>query len=80
MRTYLILRERARRWNADPEIQALVRENGGEPGIGSGLPAYSRLHRDRLLQTPFDRAALASKGLSYERLDQLTMEVLLGVR
>ncbi len=71
MRTYLILRDKAARWNADKEIQALVRESGSN----ASLPA-----RDALLAQNFDRAALAAKGLAYERLDQLTMEVLLGVR
>ena len=52
MRTYLILRERATRWNADAEIQALVAELGTR----------------------------GQRGLGYERLDQLTMELLLGVR
>jgi xylose isomerase len=33
-----------------------------------------------LLATPFDRVSIARKGLGYERLDQLTMELLLGVR
>ena len=28
----------------------------------------------------FDRQALAERGLAYERLDQLTVELLLGVR
>jgi xylose isomerase len=28
----------------------------------------------------FDRVALGARGLMYERLDQLTLEVLLGVR
>ena len=69
MRTYLILKEKAARWNADAEIQALVRS-----GV-ERLPA-----RDALLAQNFDRAAMAAKGLAYERLDQLTMEVLLGVR
>ncbi len=69
MRTYLILKEKAARWNADKEIQELV-------GSGSGsLPA-----RDALLAQNFDRTAIAAKGLNYERLDQLTMEVLLGIR
>ena len=77
MRTYLILKERAERWNADLEIQALVRD------AGSTSPAprrYSSRDRDALLGESIDRAALASTGLAYERLDQLTMEVLLGVR
>ena len=71
MRTYLILKEKAVRWNADAEITALVAANGSN----AQLPA-----RDALLAQTFDRTAIAAKGLNYERLDQLTMEVLLGVR
>jgi xylose isomerase len=41
---------------------------------------YSAQARDALLKRSFDRIALASKGLAYERLDQLTTEVILGVR
>ena len=78
MRTYLILKDRAARWNADKEIQGLVKEIGG--GASTGPARYSASHRDQLLGQKFDRAAIASRGLSYERLDQLTMEVLLGVR
>jgi xylose isomerase len=74
MRTYLILRDRARRWNEDKEIQGLL------PDTGAAFSSYSAAQRDKLLATSFDRIALARKGLSYERLDQLTMEVLLGVR
>ena len=76
MRTYLILRDRARQWNADKEIQSLLSEAGRRDAFSS----YSTAERDKLLATSFDRIALARKGLSYERLDQLTMEVLLGVR
>jgi xylose isomerase len=83
MRTYLILRERAARWNADKEIQALLSEAGasGNPATSAlDLSSYSPRHRDLLLGTSFDRVGLAKKGLAYERLDQLTMDVLLGVR
>jgi xylose isomerase len=79
MRTYLILKERAQRWNADPEIQALVRGRAS----GNGAPRlsdYSAATLHALREHEFDRSALSSSGLSYERLDQLTMEVLLGVR
>jgi xylose isomerase len=80
MRTYLILKERAARWNADVEIQALlakIRQTGhGAPA----LSAYSPQSRDALLGEKFDRIALAEKGLAYERLDQLTVDLLLGVR
>jgi xylose isomerase len=78
MRTYLILKERAARWNADKEIQALVRE--GSAGTSHDLSAHSTRKAEALLAESFDRAALAERGLAYERLDQLTMEVLLGVR
>jgi xylose isomerase len=84
MRTYLILRERAAQWNADPEIQALVAEMGvngnGHAADVIALSSYSPQHRERLLGTTFDRVGLARKGLAYERLDQLTIDVLLGAR
>jgi xylose isomerase len=80
MRTYLILKECARRWNTDPDIQALVRESESAGAGAPDLRRYSPEHREQLLSESFDRVALASRGLAYERLDQLTMEVLLGVR
>ncbi len=80
MRTYLVLRERARQWNADPEIQTLLREAGGSAPPVWSTARYSPTHRESLMRESFDRQALASRGLAYERLDQLTMEVLLGVR
>jgi len=80
MRTYLILKERAARWNADPEIQALLRGIGETGKSAPKLSAYSPQSRDTLLGEKFDRVALAEKGLAYERLDQLTVDLLLGVR
>ena len=79
MRTYLILKERAQRWNKDAEIQALVREAAPDRGLPA-VKTYSSQGRETLLAHEFSRAALSVKGLGYERLDQLTMEVLLGVR
>ncbi len=77
MRTYLILKEKAAQWNADPEIQALLAEVRG----GDQAPiAYSKATADALKARSFDRVALGARGLSYERLDQLTVEVLLGAR
>jgi len=81
MRTYLILKEKAAQWNADPEIQAIVEEINSDPdGIGSMLGDYSKDKVAQLKAADFDRAALGARGLPYERLDQLTVEVLLGVR
>ncbi|HEX9918125.1 MAG TPA: xylose isomerase, partial [Pyrinomonadaceae bacterium] len=80
MRTYLILKDKARRWNEDAEIQTLLAEiNEGAHGI----PATGKFDKARhaLLDAhAFDRRALAEKRLPYERLDQLTLEILLGVR
>ncbi|HOA23201.1 MAG: xylose isomerase [Aggregatilineales bacterium] len=81
MRTYLILKEKAEQWNADEEIQAILQEvNADTDGVGSMLGAYSAEKAEQLKAYPFDRAALGARGLNYERLDQLTVEVLLGVR
>jgi xylose isomerase len=81
MRTYLILKEKARQWNADAEIQALLQEigadDGSTPAWGGG---YSVEKANRLKNYTFDRRALGARGLPYERLDQLTVEILLGVR
>jgi xylose isomerase len=81
MRTYLILRDRAGRWNEDGDIRAILAEIGAGRSAGApGLSSYSAANRDAVFGTRYDRIALAKKPLSYERLDQLTMEVLLGVR
>jgi xylose isomerase len=76
MRTYVILKEKARQWNEDPEIQAIVKEFATESAIGKYSPEGAK----KLLATGYDRAAMAKKGLQYEKLDQLTMELLMGVR
>ncbi len=80
IRTYLILKEKAVRFNADREVQAILKEinepDKNVPAVGS----YSKKSAKELLAYSFDRAALASKKLPYERLDQLTMEILFGVR
>jgi len=79
MRTYVILKDKAARWNADPEIKALLAQIGETQGKGP-LDVYSKDHSASLLAHTFDRVKLAEKGLEYERLDQLTIDILLGVR
>lgn len=80
MRTYLVLRERAREWKEDREIQALLEEiaRSGQGGVASG--GYTAARARDLKASAFDRVALGARGLAYERLDQLTIERLLGVR
>ena len=81
MRTYLILKDKSACWNADREIQALVAEiNADDGSMDQYFGKYSSQKADALRAESFDRSALSARGLKYERLDQLTVEVLLGVR
>ena len=80
MRTYLILKDKAASWNADPEIKTLLAEIASLNEKAPSIDSYRKENAASLLQQTFDRAALAAKGLQYERLDQLTIDILLGVR
>ena len=81
MRTYMILKEKARRWNADPEIQGLLATiNAQAPELSKLTKRYSSANAKKLLAAPLDRVELAKARLPYEQLDQLTFEVLTGVR
>jgi xylose isomerase len=81
MRTYLIMKEKAARWNADKEIQGILAEvNADDGSLSKFLGKYSADKAKALKQQVFDRPAIAARGLDYERLDQLTVEILLGVR
>ena len=81
MRTYLILKQKAAQWNADPEIQALVAEISADDGSMSPyFGKYSSEKANQLKAQAFDRESLSARGLKYERLDQLTVDLLLGVR
>jgi xylose isomerase len=81
MRTYLILKEKAEQWNAAPAIQALLAEiNADDGSTGAFKGAYSAEKAAALKAASFDRVALGARGLAYEQLDQLTIELLLGVR
>ncbi|MGD0610400.1 MAG: xylose isomerase [Anaerolineales bacterium] len=81
MRTYLILKEKAAAWNANKEIQALLSEIHTDDGsLSPHFGKYSAKKAAALKSHPFDRTAIAKQGLKYERLDQLTVELLLGVR
>jgi xylose isomerase len=81
MRTYMILKAKAEQWNADAEIQALVAEIRASDGTYDFLAdGYMADVAAQLRGMAFDRVALGNRDLPYERLDQLTVEVLLGVR
>ncbi len=80
MRTYLILKEKACRWNADKEIQAIVREINPAPNGTPPIGSYSKAGSSALLSHTFDKDAIMQKRLPYERLDQLTVDLLTGAR
>ncbi|MDB5355488.1 MAG: xylA [Phycisphaerales bacterium] len=81
MRTYMILQDKAARWNADKEIQALRNViNVQDPGLSKLTKKYASSNAKKLLAAPLDRVELAKARLPYEQLDQLTMELLMGVR
>ncbi|WKZ37398.1 MAG: xylose isomerase [Anaerolineales bacterium] len=81
MRTYLILKEKAARFNADKEIQSLLAEINADDGSMSGyFGKYNTGKAKALKAHVFDRPAIGAHGLQYERLDQLTVELLFGIR
>jgi len=81
MRSYLILKEKARQFNADAEIQGLLREiRTQDSGLQSTMSRYSKQSAQALRERDFDRVALGQRGWRYEKLDQLVTELLLGVR
>jgi len=80
MHTYLILKEKAKQWNADHEIQAILQEIANSHNGAPPLGRYTRQGADALLAYSFDRCAISRKQLPYERLDQLTVDILAGIR
>ena len=81
MRNYLILKDKARQFDEDTEIQALLTEIRATPlENGEPIVTYTRAKADKIKALPLDRRELATKKLPYERLDQLTVDILLGVR
>ena len=81
MRTYMILKEKAAQFNADPEVQAILAEiNADDGSMAPFFGKYSAEKAAALKAQPFDRPAIAKRGLQYERLDQLTIDILTGTR
>jgi xylose isomerase len=81
MRTYLILKEKAAQFNADPEVQAILAEiNATDSAMTPFFGKYSAEKAAALKAQPFDRPSIAQRGLKYERLDQLTVDILTGAR
>jgi xylose isomerase len=83
MSTYLLLKERAAAFRADPEVQAaMTASKVGElavPTLGEG-ETYEALLADASAYESFDADAVASRGYGFGRLDQLAVEHVLGAR
>ncbi|KUH39082.1 MULTISPECIES: xylose isomerase [Streptomyces] len=81
MRNYLILKERAAAFRADPEVREALRASRldelSRPTAEDGLAA---LLADPTAYETFDVADAAGRSMAFERLDQLAMEHLLAVR
>ena len=80
MRTYKILKHKAQVFDADPEVQEIIaaqRDDAIDPLLQGG---YSADKAAALKAMDIDADAVSRRGLRYERLDQLLVEHLLGVR
>jgi xylose isomerase len=81
MHSYLVLKEKARQFSEDAEIQALLAEiNADDGGMDALSGPYSSEKATALKAYDFDRPELAARGMGYERLDQLVFDLLMGVR
>ncbi|WP_410535412.1 xylose isomerase [Streptomyces sp. KL2] len=83
MRNYLILKEKAAAFRADPEVQEALSASRldelARPTLNEGETAADLL-ADTAAFEEFDVEAAAGRGMAFERLDQLALEHLLGVR
>ncbi|MFJ3695182.1 xylose isomerase [Streptomyces sp. NPDC090052] len=81
MRNYLILKERALAFRADPAVQeALAASRLDELAVPTAADGVKGLLADRSAYEEFDTGAAAERSMAFEALDQLAMEHLLGVR
>jgi len=83
MRTYLLLRERAAAFRADPDVQAAMAASGvttlTTPTLAPG-EGYHGLLADRSAFEDYDPDIAGAKGYGYAHLDQLAVEHVLGAR
>jgi xylose isomerase len=83
MRTYLLLKERARAFRADPEVQEALAASRvaelAEPTLTAD-EGHAGLAQDRAAYEDFDADKVAEAGYGFVRLDQLMVEHLLGAR
>ncbi len=80
MRSYLILWEKVKRFNADKKIQQILKSvHNSDPALELLMGRYTPEGAEKLKRHSFDPMALSKKRLPYEELDQRLQELLLGV-
>ncbi|HWG22928.1 xylose isomerase [Actinospica sp.] len=83
MRSYLLLKERAAAYRADPEVQDALRASRADqlavPTLGDG-EKITDLLADRSAFEDFDPDAFAQRGYNFVQLAQLALEHVLGAR
>ena len=83
MRTYLILEAKAKAWRADPEVRQALADAGvpdlSRPTLGAGETLADFLG-DRSAYEDFDAEAAGNRAVNIERLDQLALDHIFGVR
>ena len=78
MKTSLVLKEKARQFREDADIQALLKEIPAD-----GVPSYAKYSPEagrKLKEYGFSREELGSRGKNYEQLDQYVFDLLTGAR
>jgi xylose isomerase len=83
MRNYLLLKERATAFRADPQVQEALKASRldqlAQTTLAQGETLADLLADPTAFET-FDAEAAAKRGMAFEQLDQLAMEHLLGAR
>jgi xylose isomerase len=80
MRTYLALKAKAEEWSSDAGIQTALEEAKVPELAVETVGPYSKEKVDELLAAQFDLDALGARETRNERLDQLSVELILGMR
>ena len=80
MRTYLALAAKARRFADDPEIQDALVDCGARALEDATIGPFEPAAADALIAETYDPETLAQQGYSNEHLDQLVIELILGLR
>ncbi|BCJ44797.1 xylose isomerase [Actinoplanes ianthinogenes] len=83
IKMYLLLKERAKAFRADPEVQAALAASKvaelSTPTLNAG-ETYTDLLADRSAFEDFDADAAGAQGYGFVKLNQLAIEHLLGAR